>query len=135
MYISHDLSTIETRVVTTRIGANDDEYQTVSKIAYVRTVGTEKSYLNHFEFTYPGPESGSGLSSGKFINIDDLRPYPTLLEARAVLTGEGVVRRQIAKRMDDGIVKALQKKHGSQWMSIVLRTGKEAAFTYPSVKR
>jgi len=65
MYICHDLASSETRVVTTRVAANGDEYPTVSKIAYVRTVGAEKSYLNHFELTYPGLGPRLGLSSGK----------------------------------------------------------------------
>jgi len=50
------------------------------------------------------------------------------MEAHVTVTGEGVVRRQIAERIDDRIIKDLQKQHGSQWKSMALQSGRKAVF-------
>ena len=124
LYIHNDPSTDETKAVTTRLNEDGDEFPTKSEIAYVQW-DADLKYLNYFRLTYPGPQPKFGLASGRFIRCDDLKSYPTFLEAHIVLTGEDVVRRQSAVKIDDEVVKNLQSKFGSKWKTEALKAGKE----------
>lgn len=128
LFISHEPSLGETRLVTTRLDPNGGEYTTASEIAYVRGEGIDMKYLNYFRLMYPGPESPFGLSAGRFIWSDDLKPYPDKLEAHINLTGENVVRRQSARRIDDKRVRQFMQKYGANWKTEVLTKGKQHVF-------
>lgn len=130
LFIHTDPFTNETKVVTTRLDDNGEEFPTVSEIAYVKG-GNDTSYLNYFRPTYPGPQPKFGLASGRFVVSDDFKPYPTFLEAHIVLTGEDIVRRQSAVRIDDRFVKDLQIKFGARWKTEILKSGKRAIMAPP----
>jgi hypothetical protein len=128
LFIYHEPRLGETRVVTTRLDDEGNEFPTVSEIAYVRGDGIDISYLNHFKLTFSRQEPKFGLSSGRFVMSDDLKPCPNWFEASVIVAGEDIVRRQYAQRIDDQTVRELQRRFGSRWKTRALQQGPDAMF-------
>lgn len=128
LYLSFESDIGEIQVVTTRLAEDGTEFPTASEIAYARTEGAHTSYLNYFRLTYPGSETRFGLSSGRFVHSDDLAPHPNLLEAHISVTGEGVVRRQSGRRIDDKVISTLKKQYGANWKTKALLGGRSVLF-------
>lgn len=128
LFIRHNTSAGESKVVTTRLATDSRVYPTESEMAYVRDDGVGFGYINHFRLTFPGPEIKFGLSAGRFMATDDVAAHPNWLEAQITVAGEPVVYRQSAQRIPEQAVKDLKRQHGKDWVRQALVAGRQSVF-------
>jgi len=120
------------KAVTTRYALEEGEFIVNSQVAHVQSDTENIQYLNYFKIGYPGSGVRYGMAFGEFSRNNNFTTSPNVLEGKITLEGDGIVRRQIAKRIDDEIVEELKNLHGHDWIKEVIVSDGEIAF--PSSK-
>jgi hypothetical protein len=116
------------KAVTTRFHPTEGEYVVNSQVAHVQGDTENIQYLNYFKIGYPGSGLRFGMAFGEFSRNDHFSNFPNTLEGKITLEGDGQIRRQLAKRIDNQMVLELKTRYGNDWMKEVALTNGEIAF-------